>query len=818
MRIATRFLPAALLLSMALILSACQSAEERAEEHYRNALAFVEAGDVDRAIVELRNVFRLNGAHRDARLAMAELMLEQRGNPQEAYSQYLRVAEQYPDDLTARLALAEIAFEAGNWDELARHADRAEALAPDTPRVRAIAAARAYRTAALAGDDEGLRAAAAAAEALRAELPGSLILRSVVIDHAVRAGDHDRALTEIDALIAQDPDNARYQQERLRILARTGDADAIERQLREMVARFPAEPSHKQTLVRFYLAQDRLDAAEDFLRELAAASAPEDSGPTVDLIRFLAETEGADAARAEIEKAIAERPDPVPFRVLGAGLDFASGRQDEAVAVLEATLAGAEPSERTREIKVTLARMLMAMGNEVGARTRVEEVLAEAPTTPAALKMRAGWLIAADDTDAALADLRTALDHAPDDPEIMTLMAAAYERSGRTELQRDFLARAVEASGNAPAESLRYARLLIGEERYMPAEDILLAALRLAPDDADLLLTLGGLYLEMENFYRAQSVADALRRQGSPAAIEAANRLEAERLNRQEGTGPALAYLEELASGAEATLASRIALVQARLGTGDPEGALDLARRLGEEYPDNRSLDVVLAMAQAANGDLDAAEATYRGLLATGAADPAIWLELSRIQQRQGAPDEARATLLEGLAQNPDDAGLLWAQASFLEQDGDVDAAIGIYETLYARESGSDIIANNLASLLASYRDDPASLDRAWRIARRFRDTEIPAIQDTYGWILHRRGESADALPYLEAAAGGLPDDPLVHYHLGQAYLALERVEDAKARFRKAVDLAGPVDGRPQIAEARDLIRRLQDSAAPAEN
>lgn len=818
MRIPSRPVPAALLLSVALILSACQSAEERAEAHYRNALALVEEGDVDRAIVELRNVFRLNGAHLEARLAMAQLMLEERGNPQEAYSQYLRVAEQHPDDLTARLALAEIAFQAANWDELERHAEKAEALAPDNPRVRAVAAARAYRKAALAGDAEGLRAAMARAEAAQADLPESVVLRNVFIDHALREGDYDRALDEIDGLIAQDPDNARYHQERLRILARTGDADAIERQLREMVARFPDDLSNKQTLVRFYLAQDRLDAAEDFLRELAAASAPEDPGPTVDLIRFLAGTRGVEAARVEIETAIAERPDPVPFRVLGAGLDFTSGRQGEAVAALEAILASAESSERTREIKVTLARMLMAMGNEVGARTRVEEVLAEAPTTPAALKMRAGWLIAADDTDAALADLRTALDHAPDDPEIMTLMAEAYHRSGRTELQRDFLARAVEASGSAPAESLGYARVLIGEERYAPAEDILLAALRLAPDDVDLLVTLGGLYLETENFYRAQSVAEALRRQDSPVAIEAANRLEAERLNRQEGTGQALAYLEDLAGGAEATLASRIALLRARLVTGDTEGALEMARRLRQENPDNGALDVVLAMAQAANGDLDAAEATYREILATGAADPAIWLELSGIQQRRGAPDKARATVLEGLAQNPDDARLLWAQASFLEQDGDVDGAIDVYERLYARNSGSDVVANNLASLLASYRDDAASLDRAWRIARRFRDTEIPAIQDTYGWILHRRGESAEALPYLEAAAAGLPDDPLVHYHLGQAYLALGRIEDAKTRFRKAVDLAGPVDGHAQIAEARDLIRRLQAPAAPAEN
>ncbi|WP_282130190.1 tetratricopeptide repeat protein, partial [Roseobacter litoralis] len=108
-------------------------------------------------------------------------------------------------------------------------------------------------------------------------------------------------------------------------------------------------------------------------------------------------------------------------------------------------------------------------------------------------------------------------------------------------------------------------------------------------------------------------------------------------------------------------------------------------------------------------------------------------------------------------------------------------------------------------------RTDEASLDRAWAVARRFRDTEIPALQDTFGWILHRRGESEEALPYLEGAAQGLPNDPLVQYHLGKAYEALERPEDALAQFRKVVQIAGPEDQREQVIEARDLIAATEN-------
>ncbi|SIO59773.1 Tfp pilus assembly protein PilF [Rhodovulum sp. ES.010] len=817
MRVLRGLLPAALL-GFVMTLSACQSKEEKAEGHYQAALALIEQGDVDRAIVELRNVFQNDGRHREARLAMARILRAEKNNPQGAYAQYLRLAEQYPDDLEARIALAEIAFSGGNWEEFERHGRRAGELAPEAPRVEAIAIARAYREAAMEEDAAARREVARQADTLMADLPDNPLLHTIAIDDALRDQDFQKALAGLDWMIEREPTNLRHYRQRLQVLARLGDMEAVEAQLRTMVERFPEDDTHKATLVRFLLSQQDIDAAEAFLRELAAASAPDEPGPTVDLIRFLAETRGAEAARAEIETAIAERPDPVPFQVLGAGLDFAAGRRDAAIATMESVLAEAEPSGQTRSIKVSLARMLLATGNEVGARTQIEEVLAEDPAQPEALKMQAAWLIEADDTDAALAALRTALDAASDDPRTMTLMAEAYARSGRRQLANEYLALAVEASGNAPEETVRYARVLIAEERHRPAEDILLAALRLAPENPELLELLGRLYLRMDDYGRAQHVADTLRRVGGEAGAQVANALEAERLNRQNGSDEAMAFLENLASGAEASLASKISLIRARMSTGDTEGALAQAQALKAETPDNDLVDVVLATARALNGDLAGAETIYRDLLEADPARPGIWLELVTLAQRQGEREAAKAALSEALTHAPENPRLLWAMASFMEQDGDIDGALEIYEGLYARDSGSAIVANNLASLLATYRDDAQSLDRAWTIARRLRDTEVPAMQDTYGWIAHRRGDSAEALPYLEAAVQGLPNDPLVRYHLGQVYLALDRPQDALEQFRGAIAIAGAGDRRPQIETARRLAQELQAAPDPAEN
>ena len=172
----------------------------------------------------------------------------------------------------------------------------------------------------------------------------------------------------------------------------------------------------------------------------------------------------------------------------------------------------------------------------------------------------------------------------------------------------------------------------------------------------------------------------------------------------------------------------------------------------------------------------------------------------------------ARQALLDGLKASPEDLRLNWALAGVLERDGDIQGAIGIYERLYAADSNNLIIANNLASLLATGDEGADSLERAHEIARRLRDREVPAFQDTYGWIAFRRGDLDTALAALESAAPGLPGDPTVQYHLARTYTALGRGAEALAQFRKVVEAVG--DGpRPDFMTEVDAeIERLSAS------
>jgi tetratricopeptide (TPR) repeat protein len=158
---------------------------------------------------------------------------------------------------------------------------------------------------------------------------------------------------------------------------------------------------------------------------------------------------------------------------------------------------------------------------------------------------------------------------------------------------------------------------------------------------------------------------------------------------------------------------------------------------------------------------------------------------------------------------------LLWAQASFRERQGDYEGAIELYEMMYERAPNQPVIANNLASMLSTYREDGESLERAYRIARRLRGSDFPPFQDTYGWIAYRQGDYEEALEHLEPAADALGQDPLVQFHLGMTYAALGREEEALEQLRRAVEIAGPEDERSQFDTARAEIERLESGGQP---
>jgi len=794
-----------LLFVAALALAACDSAEERAAAHFERAQGLVAAGDPARAEVEFRNVLKLNEAHAPARLAYAR-MLRDRGDAETALGQYLRLAEQTPDDVAALGELVELALPLGAAASARAHVEFAYARLPADPRVRALKATLDFA----AGEHDDALAMAAA---VLAEDPGNVPARLVAIAGRLQAGDAAGARAEAEAGLARAPADESLLLARLAALEEMGDDAAVGAALAEMADRLPDNPDVRRALARWHLGAGDPAAAEAELRALAAA-APDDPQAALAVVRFLLETGGPDAARAELERLAATAPDPAPFRRTLAGLDFAEGRAPEAIAALRALVDATPPSDTRRDTEVALAGMLDATGDAAGRDALIEAVLSADPAQVAALKLRARAAIAADRPEQAVEAMRIALSQAPDDPEIMTIQAFAHARDGSRELAGERFARAVEASGQAPAESLRYAAFLMQDGRAGPAEGVVVDALRLAPQDPELLAMLGSIHVERRDWARVRQVAASLRAAaeatGDAGADRAAAGLEVAALRGEGRADAAVALLETLATEAGDAEAMAEA-VRGHLEAGDPAAAQAFLAGLLARDPADPAARLLQAELLALAGDTAAAEAGYRALVAENPARPEAHRALAGLLAGLGRPEEARAAIEAGLAATGGDTELLFAKASLLETEGDVDGAIAAYETLYARDGAALVVANNLASLLAG-RDDAEGLERAFAIARRLEGSDLPHFRDTWGWILHRRGFSSQALPYLEAAAAALPQNAQVQFHLGEAALALGDRETARASFDRA--LAAAADGSP-LPEAAAARARL-DALGPA--
>lgn len=808
-----------LLVLMMLALAGCESSDKKAERYYQSALTLMEEGDVDRALIELRNVFKYDGYHKDARKLYADTQLA-RGQVNEAYSQYLRLIEQYPDTLDVRLTLAALALERGDWNEVERHGNAAIALAPDDPGSRAVAIALSYRKALQDKDNATRDAATVQAEAILAEDPGNRIARRVAIDGRLQQNDLPKALKLVDGALEHQSNDLELHMLRFRILANSGDVKAASAALEETYKEFPDHPEVGDELIKWYLSQKNLDGAESLLRRLAGDD-PRSLEEHATLVRFLAQARGPEVAMGELDRLIAAAPDSSAkdfYRSLRAALDFEAGDHEGAIIATQKLLEKAEPSDQTRRIRVLLARMLLDTGNPVGAREQVETVLSEDPGQVSALKMRAHFLLDEDKPDAAILDLRAALNGAPRDPAIMQEMANAHLRAGDRDLAGERMAMAVEVSDSAPEYALPYARFLLQGGRLQTAESVLVAARRHSPGNLDVLNELGRIWIEQDNWTALEELLRQLRAADRPETRMMADNLEAAMLMGQGRSEEGLAILEKQAdasTGGDAADRSLTALVISQLGSGEVDAAREAVEAARKARPDASTPRLLAAMVAAMSGDVVTAEADLRALVAD---DPKAEAPVSRLVSllaAQGRTDEALAVLEAGMEAQPDSTALPLMRAGFYRASGDYEQAIALLEKVYAANSANVTVANDLASMLADYRDDEASLDRAYIIGRRLSGLNVPAFQDTLGWIEYRRGDYEQALAALKAAAEARPDDPLIQLHLGMTYAALHRGSEARPYLEQGLEAAKTRD-LPHVDEARKILAGLDEAPEKA--
>lgn len=246
------------------------------------------------------------------------------------------------------------------------------------------------------------------------------------------------------------------------------------------------------------------------------------------------------------------------------------------------------------------------------------------------------------------------------------------------------------------------------------------------------------------------------------------------------------------------------ARVQLELRSGRPDKAVPLARALVEENPDLPVATALLAEAQAANRDFAAAAQTYQRVWESSPSAP-LALAYSQARHRAGIP-EPELPLRQWLERHPRDPAIRLTLASALQQAGSAADAIREFQRAMAElppgHPMRGIAQNNLAMLYAQLGDS-----RALETARSAYQAagNLPAVQDTYGWLLVQGGKAAEALPLLRSASEASPDSDEIRYHYAQALAA------TGDKVGAGILLADLLQSGVQF-EGRSEARRLHDS------
>jgi len=93
-------------------------------------------------------------------------------------------------------------------------------------------------------------------------------------------------------------------------------------------------------------------------------------------------------------------------------------------------------------------------------------------------------------------------------------------------------------------------------------------------------------------------------------------------------------------------------------------------------------------------------------------------------------------------------------------------------------------------------------LERALQLAKEARPEDPTTSSDTLGWVLYKRGIHQRALVLFKESAARLPDNPVVQYHLGLAYLQAGEKDNARSALAAAVGSPRDFPGKEEARRA----------------
>jgi len=786
--------------------SGCGGAQARVARHLEKGQTFLAAGNFEKARVEFQNALQIAPKDAEVRFEMG-VVDEKLGNQREAAKFYQGVIDVNPDHVGARAKLARLYVFSGAPEQALELLKPAIDKHPDDPALLVVRAAARVQ-------QKDLSAAQMDAERAVKLAPTSEEAVAVLAGVYTSQGDKAKSQTLLEQSIPKIPDTVDLRLVLAQIYMeqnRLADSEAL---LLKLVALKPGEKAHRLRLAQFYVRSKQIDAAESTLRK-AVKDLPKERDVKLSLVTFLAALRGRDVAEKELKGMIDASPGDSEMKFALAAFYQEGKEPAKAEAVYKEVIAKEKLNPPGLSARDRLAGLKLQENDMPGALALANEVLAKSPRDDDALLIRGSIALATKDPRSAIADLRAVLRDQPNAIGVLRSLARAHLANGEPAIAEETLRHAVEANPNNPVLQLEFAQLLAQIGKMEEAKTVIGELVKQKPDDVEAFDAQFRIAMTANDLAIAKAAADAIVGLQPKLAVGFVYQ---GMVAEAEKHSPEALRLYTNAADLQPDSAQPLEAVVRLLVSSDrvPE-AIKRLDEVSAKFPESSFALTIKGDVLLRAGKIAEAKDAYKQAIAR---TPKWWAPYRGLANAQIAAKEdpaAAIAMLQNAKSAVDQPEQLSVQLSSLyEKQGMPDAAIREYEDDLRRYPQSDVAANNLAMLLATYKKDAASLDRARDLSARFAKSPNPSYLDTYGWVLFKRGDASGSVPILTQVVAKMPDAVLARYHLGMAQSLSGDNSDARDNLLRAVNSGARFAGLDEAKATLDKIAKSPLAAARA--
>lgn len=757
---------------------------------------YLKEGKLDKAELEFRNVLQIAPGDVTARVMIGRVA-EKRGSYREAFADYRSSVDLAPDNPVARANLARLYVFAEEPESALELVEPSLIRYPNDPDLLTV---RGAARAELKDTPEALADARRAVQLAPKNENAVALLASLY----QRGGEPAKAVELLKSTLATVPASIDMRQVLASVYIGLDEPKLAEEQLLQIVKIAPQDFAHRLEVARYYEHARRMVDAERTLKE-AIAALPDNNQAKIAYVQFVSEHRSPVEGQRILGEFVARNPKNYDLQLGFGEQQQKAGDVKSALVTYRRIVSEAGERPQALSARDHIAAILTAQGKADEALVLVNEVLEKNPRDNDALIMRGNLELERYDSAAAIADLRAVLREQPDDVPILRTLARAHLSNGEPALAEESLRDAVKADPKSPAVRIELAEFLMQVNRFPAAVAILEETVLEAPTNFDARQALARAYLGARVFPLAKLAAEDLKLVAPKRAVgwylAGLAEVSQNHLDEAQAQFEGGLQVEPKAIDLIAALV-RLDVTRNRL-----PAAFVRANATVVEQPQNPIAHNMLGELYLASRDYPKA---IQELNVASRLGPKLWLpyrNLALAQIESGDLKEATRTYETARTALGLNASLVVELAVLYERQNRVEDAIRLYETLHERSPRLDLIANNLAMLLVTYRKDPASLSEAQELTASFDHSDDPSMLDTQGWVRLKAGDLAEALPELEAAVVHAPKSKVIHYHLGMAEIEAKRLTKAKADLQAALEGGQNFAGADEARAALDKLR-----------